>query len=244
MSRIRPAFPSSTPGIEVVQTDDGSRTLRLVRKKSVTWHSASGALSESQLVYLENSGVAKRLANGQATSVFEVGFGTGLNFWLTASWAMQHQSRLEYTAVETDLINWTTLAELEYDKLSACHDAIAAFARLIFRPGQQATGGGHAVETVLLNLIVDPLQAWLKNTGESFDAIYFDPFDPDEAPQLWQPDVFTDLYQRTRPGGRLVTYCVKSSIQKAVAAAGFHVTKTPGPDNGKREVLVAHRSDH
>jgi hypothetical protein len=71
------------------------------------------------------------------------------------------------------------------------------------------------------------------------DAIYFDPFSPDSNPELWTPKIFQQAHNFLKPAGRLVSYCVKSSVRRDLAACGFEVHKVAGPVGGKREVLQA-----
>ncbi len=73
----------------------------------------------------------------------------------------------------------------------------------------------------------------------SCDAVYFDAFSPQTSPELWTVEVFQAMYGLLKPRGRLVTYCVKRSVQDGLRQVGFDVCKTPGPSGGKREVLVA-----
>ena len=75
-----------------------------------------------------------------------------------------------------------------------------------------------------------------------FDAIYFDPFSPDTAPQLWSDEVFGFAASVLRPGGTLSSYCVKGDVRRRLAQADFAVTRLPGPQLGKREVLLCRRN--
>ena len=68
--------------------------------------------------------------------------------------------------------------------------------------------------------------------------IYFDAFAPDAQPELWTEEVFRKLATCMIPGGALVTYCSKSSVRRALQAAGWLVEKVPGPA-GKREIVRA-----
>ena len=78
-----------------------------------------------------------------------------------------------------------------------------------------------------------------KLKGEQrYDAIYLDAFSPDVNPECWTEAFFHKLSPLLATQGRLATYCVKGSVRRALGAAGFTVTKYPGP-TGKREVLFA-----
>lgn len=75
----------------------------------------------------------------------------------------------------------------------------------------------------------------------AYDAIYFDPFSPQTNPELWTSEVFSVAAAALRPGGVLTSYCVKSSVRRALQQCGMLVHKAAGPMGGKREVLVARR---
>ena len=113
-----PRGPDASVGPDVVDTADGSRTLRS-GAHGQTFKSRLGALTESRSVFLEGSGVAARLAAGEPTCLLEIGFGTGLNFLVTAEAARVAGTKVHYVAVETDLLPAATLRALAY------HEALA-----------------------------------------------------------------------------------------------------------------------
>ena len=242
----RPGNPTSDPQLEWVETDDGSRTLRYVDSK-VTWHSESGALAESKLVFLQNSGVEERLQNGEPTKVLEIGFGTGLNFWLAASVAINHGTRLQYTSLEPRLLDHSIVSELQHRLISDCQPAAERFFK-VFREFDSKTNAALSVEENDVELRIlryELVEFFAKSdyTSQRFDAIFHDPFGPDDEADLWTEEVFHRLHQMLQSDGRLVTYCVKSEIQRRLKSVGFKVTKTRGPIGGKREVLFASKID-
>ena len=102
--------------MKVVLTNDGSWTLYSPDVQE-TFHSCAGAYSESRKVFLENSGAADRLEQGLATRILEIGFGTGLNFFLTADEALRRNTSLDYTCFDPWLIGRETLETLNYRPL-------------------------------------------------------------------------------------------------------------------------------
>lgn len=80
-------------------TDDGSLTL-WNQALNETYHSGCGAAAESLVVYLANSGVLSRLISNLPTRVFEMGFGTGSAFLLTAAIAEHFRTPLDFWAIE------------------------------------------------------------------------------------------------------------------------------------------------
>src|SRR5690606_27742359 len=98
----------------VIVTADGSRTLSS-STFGETYGSRHGALTEALHVFLDGSGVRRRLEAGHPTSVLEIGFGTGLNFLVTAAAAEEHGVQLRYRAIERDPLDATTLREVYTD---------------------------------------------------------------------------------------------------------------------------------
>jgi tRNA U34 5-methylaminomethyl-2-thiouridine-forming methyltransferase MnmC len=76
------------------------------------------------------------------------------------------------------------------------------------------------------------------SSNEQFDLIYFDAFGPRAQAELWVLPVFEKMYNLTRNGGLLVTYCAKGQVKRDLKSAGFTVTSVPGPP-GKREMTIA-----
>lgn len=239
--RQRTSFPTVLQHLRAVVTDDGSRTLQDTRD-GLAWHSESGALAESQHVYLKNSGVNDRLQQGKPTRVLEVGFGTGLCFWLAATAAYRCNARLDYVSFENMLLPAAVASELRHDELSDCQPAYDQFAARIFDSPQFATGRVAChVGTVNLELFTTDISNDVSSELGEFDAVFHDPFSPEDAPEMWSEELFQKLFDQLKPHGRLVTYCVKSSIQRLLVSIGFEVVKTKGPPGGKREVLIATR---
>tara|TARA_R110002073_G_scaffold133122_19_gene280301 strand:- start:9275 stop:10102 length:828 start_codon:yes stop_codon:yes gene_type:complete len=269
-NRVR--LPCQDPTLEIEVTDDGSRTL-INKATGDSYHSSSGAISETRHVYLRNSGVQERLSSGQATRVLEIGLGTGMGMFLTVDHAIKHGTPLDYvaleyhwlsadvvrelapeswvdnTAVVADYIRWRSSVpapqlpsgqlpsgQLPSGQLPSGHLPNSESAEPKLISGFCWHAGEHQVVQIQL---VDALR-W-RHEGESFDAIYFDPFAPDTNAELWQTPMLAVMYKLLNMDGRFVTYCVKREVRDRLKAVGFDVRKIRGPEGGKREVLVATR---
>ena len=247
----RPRSPSGIPGYQWLTTDDGSRTL-WNEQLGEAFHSGCGAVEESLVVYLINSGVADRLQRSEPTTVLEIGFGTGTAFLLTASLAEYCRTPLDYTALEVNLLPvelfeglvLTTGNHLPEPAFAAAETLrtawIAAMGQLDVSSRQHRW---QLSEFVSLNLILEDAQRYRCPPDERKHAVYFDPFSPESSAELWSAGMFEQMYEALLPGGTLTSYCVKGSIRRMLAAAGFDVAKLPGPPRGKREVLRARRPE-
>ncbi len=110
----RPITTTSLPHLDIMLTDDGSRTLR-DRELNETYHSGCGALSECWHVYLQNSGVHDLLAKQPVSPVrvLELGFGTGMGWLITAATAEIYQASLDYVSIERSLLPVDVLAQID-----------------------------------------------------------------------------------------------------------------------------------
>lgn len=241
---MRPFRPiAEIDGCELViqTTDDASPTL-LDPQTRVAYHSASGAVSETRHVYLDNSGIASRLAGGIKSDVLEVGLGTGLGMLLTLDLAIRHGTTVHYTALENRMLTADILARLELGRPLGRPELARVFIDWRRSLGDTPPPGTYRCElTSAGQLTVEHGDArrWRGATPECFDAIYFDPFAPSVSPELWSREMLRVMHRVLRGSGRIVTYCVSRQVRDEFAAAGFLVQRVPGPRGGKREVLVA-----
>ena len=253
----RETFPTDRDDLLVVQTDDGSRTLQYAGTDDL-YHSGCGAKTETQHVYLENSNVAMRLQQQLPTRILEVGLGTSMGMLMSMDLAVRQQAKLSYVALEIDWISAQTLGFLQpenwlsqsanserspsdkpSDSSSKLVQRYMAFRQSL--PARVPTGDYHWQLDVQrqLMVVVGDLLDWQVSSVSPFDAIYYDPFSPASAPQLWDQACFAKMRSIALPHTRLVTYCCSRKVRDALQAAGWEVQRVPGPPGGKREVLYA-----
>jgi tRNA U34 5-methylaminomethyl-2-thiouridine-forming methyltransferase MnmC len=246
----------------LIKTADGSLTLKdgLLEE---SYRSEFGAASESFHVYLKNSGVYDQLIGKDAAKdsdcelrLLEYGFGTGLNYLLTASLATTQRKRVEYVALEKLLLSDSILDALKLDlsvqhceaitarcppiEIARQYNSLLEWRRALPDVPQNGTYSG-STEFVNLKLIIGPAEHYKAEEGKSFDAIYFDPFSPKSSPELWTASVLEQAFRSLKPGGTLTTYCVAGDVRRALTKANFEVHRLPGPTKGKRQVLLAVR---
>lgn len=98
--------------IEIRQTADGSNTLYLPELDE-TYHSSHGAVQEAMHVFIEH-GLTFVGQEKKSISVFEMGFGTGLNALLTAQWSEQHSCSIRYIGIELHPISEDIWGQMDY----------------------------------------------------------------------------------------------------------------------------------
>ncbi len=216
---------------EIILTTDGSHSIA-VPEIGVTYHSTHGAIHESMHVFIE-AGLRPIAAGKDQISIFEMGFGTGLNALLTIAEAEKKQQHVYYQTIETDPLEANI-----YELLNYCEQ--------LDRPDLQVPF--QALHSAAWNTTIEitPYFTFKKNLvslaaflpDRLFDLIYFDAFAPENQPELWTAVVFKTIAAWMNHSAVLTTYCSKSIVRKAMAEAGLKVDKIPGPPH-KREMVRA-----
>ncbi|MGE5518739.1 MAG: tRNA (5-methylaminomethyl-2-thiouridine)(34)-methyltransferase MnmD [Candidatus Dadabacteria bacterium] len=217
---------------KLIITEDGSHTISLPEQQ-VTYHSVHGAIQESMHVFIK-TGLHYIIVQHKPGSinVFEMGFGTGLNAFLTAIEADSREIRINYTCIDNTPLTAAETAELNYPVLIG-HKQL--FRNIHAAPWEQITSISSFFTILKLEKAIETYEP----IG-SFDLIYFDAFDPAVQPSLWTEKIFAKMYHLLVPGGTLVTYSSKGEVRRSLKAVGFNVSKLPGPP-GKREITRAVR---
>lgn len=219
--------------MKLLPTADGSLTIQL-EGKDTTYHSRHGAIGESMHVYIQ-SGLQYVLDTASRTeiSIFEMGFGTGLNTLLTFIETTHRGTIVSYDAIDVQPIPGSIISELNYTDLLERRDLDSLFRNL------HATSWNEPVH-------LSPQFRFRKRLSDvhlilpddKYDLIYYDAFSPRDVPEQWTVPVFEKMHSMLNEKGVLVTYCSKSIVRRAMQAAGFEVHKLPGP-YGKREIVRA-----
>ena len=221
---------SPTPSLIV--SEDGSHTL-YVEALDEHYHSTHGAIQESNHVFIEAG--LKQVNNSLETiRIFEVGFGTGLNAFLSLLYAEENKKHIYYSSVELYPLNIDIAGKLNYANILS-PDKHDLFLKLHSSDWNEEL---KISEYFTLNKRSISLENI--NITDKFNLIYFDAFAPEKQPELWTADIFNRMYDILLPGGILTTYCAKGQVRRNMIEAGFTVERIPGPP-GKREIMRARK---
>lgn len=207
---------------EIEHTLDGSPTL-VHPLFGAYYHSTRGAWGESLHVFV---GAGFRAVSLDEFRILEVGFGSGLNAYLSLRAAEEEKKRVEYRAVEPYPVALETARRLSYA------------ADPLFMALHEAPWEGWVRITDRFSLEKNEIALSACRFDTVFDLVYFDAFDPDCQPEMWTGEVFERLGNTLRPGGLLVTYSAKGVVKRNLRAAGFEVKRLPGA-LGKHHMLRA-----
>ncbi len=213
---------------QIITTGDGSHTI-YVPGINDHYHSVYGAVQESEYIFIRNG---FDICPADPVSIFEVGFGTGLNALLTAARSIETSRKVNYTCIEKYFLDDKTIRSLNHF-LYAGEQGKEIYTRL-----HEAEAG--SVAEICNNFNINKIKGDLVTDiiPGKYDLIYFDAFGPDRQPEMWSISIFEKIAGITNPGGIFVTYSAKGEVKRNLRRVGFDVSVVPGPP-GKRHIIRA-----
>ena len=215
--------------MNIEPTADGSNTL-FVPELNEHYHSIKGAWTESEHIFIR---MGLEHHPSPSPRVLEIGFGTGLNAFLTLLYADKTQRTVHYTSLERYPVAPELISHLGYPE-RICPERAVDFYAL-----HRAAWEEDIPLTPYFTLHKVQTDFTTYDFPDAYDVIYFDAFAPEKQPEMWTQELFARLYHSLRPGGILTTYCAKGAVRRTLQAVGFTVKRLPGPPEGKREILRA-----
>lgn len=217
---------------EIIQTLDGSTTIHL-KDWDECYHSKHGAIQEAKHVFIQNG---LSLFPNQSVSILEIGFGTGLNAFITLLESKKLHQSIHYVGVEAYPVNAAEVIAMNYvTELNAFSDE-ALFKKMHESNWDEKVVLHPEFELTKRKQFFDEIDA-----VEEFDLIYFDAFGYRVQPELWSTAIFKKMFTALRPGGKLVTYAARGVVKRSMIEVGFTVEKLAGPP-GKREMFRASKA--
>jgi len=215
----------------IIQTEDGSSTL-FNPEIGENYHSIHGAVQESNHVFLK-SGLEFFLnkQHQHTVSILEVGFGTGLNYLLSADYCFQNNITLNYTGIERYPVSREILVQIgntRYVSEIIGSEFIDNYEAAMISDINTKTG----------KLLIDINDAANYRSRNIADIIYFDAFATARQPEMWRLEVLANICSYLKTGGVFVTYAITGNLKRMMKSLGFSIEKAPGAP-GKREMLRA-----
>jgi tRNA U34 5-methylaminomethyl-2-thiouridine-forming methyltransferase MnmC len=220
--------------VRIITTSDGSHSL-LNTALNETYHSIHGAIQESRHVFIVH-GLEEWLSKSRSSEakILEIGFGTGLNAFISALESSARNLKVYYESWEAFPLDDLVIHQLNYPGILGSK---ALFNDIHAAPWNQPTKVAQefTLRKTKANLLND-------SPGDSmkFDIIFFDAFAPARQPEMWSAEVLKKVVDALAPGGIWVTYCAKGQVKRDLRALGLNVETLPGPP-GKKEMIRASR---
>lgn len=227
---------------KIISTEDGSATI-FIPEWNESYHSKHGAIQEAYHVFIQNG--LDFFPKDQSVSILEIGFGTGLNAFISLLESNARNLKINYTGLEKYPVSSEEFQNLNYSKSlkefnpnvqTNLEDMKTYYFELMNAKWED-------FQEINPNFRLNKVQADFLDFNypeNSFDLIYFDAFGARVQPELWTEELFAKIYGSMKEGAIFTTYSAKGSVRRALIAVGLEVEKRPGPP-GKREMLVGRK---
>ena len=223
---------------KIITTKDGSKTIH-IEEWNEQYHSVHGAINEANHVFIKHGLLHFFEINPSVihseVSILEIGFGTGLNAFLSALKANENNFKINYVGVEAYPVQPDEIAALNYIQL------IDDTQEELFNSIHQSKW--ETQEIISSNFKLTKQQKFFADIQDKncFDIIYFDAFGARVQPELWSEAIFSLMYDALKENGVLVTYAAIGRVKRLMQDLGFTIERLEGPP-GKRHMLRGTKS--
>ncbi|PIN76865.1 hypothetical protein COV17_00650 [Candidatus Woesearchaeota archaeon CG10_big_fil_rev_8_21_14_0_10_36_11] len=205
-----------------VTTADKTETF-LNESVGETYHSQTGAVEEALKKYAIPCKIAEKALSGHIR-LLDVCSGLGYNSAMAIDIALQSNPKcvIEVIGLEYDPEIITKIQEVNppipffnhYKKLT---------------PETTELNEGN----VTVRFIIGDARETIKELSENhFDAVFFDPFSPKTAPDMWGTEFFKEIYRVMKESGIMATYSCARIARDNMSKAGLFYDD--GPIVGRR----------
>lgn len=241
------------------------------------YFSTEDGIAESHYVFFEHNKIGQRFsefvnrqvpcsktaANAWQFSdiavfrIAETGFGSALNFLLTAQqWCESYQAKMvQHSLLESGEYLPVQLHYISVEKFPMCRadlqrvfsdfPTLEPFLMELLENYPPLLPGWHDVYLfdglIRLTLWFGDAISGLEQCEAAFkvDAWYLDGFTPSKNPEMWQPKLFQQMARLSRQGTTFATFTAASAVRKGLQKVGFDVQKDSGYGL-KREMCFGH----
>lgn len=214
---------------KIIMTSDGSKTIYLPHLDE-TYHSSHGAVQEAIHVFMR---YGIQSIEQEEISIFEMGFGTGLNAFLSYIESEKSGINIHYSGIEAYPVAPDIAMQMDYCSLIG-EEHQSKFEQL------------HKMDWDIVHQLsglfsFEKIHAKIEDyfpEKEQVDVVFYDAFGPRAQEDMWRPEILQKMYDLLKPNGFLVTYCAKGQVKRDLKSIGFEIEALPGPP-GKREMTRA-----
>ena len=193
------------------------------------YFSLEDGLAETRHVFIDGNDLRARAQAG--FHIAELGFGTGLNLLATLEALCGVPGPIRYTSFEA-----YPIPRADAERALRAFPELDA-SGLLAHWGQER----FALGALEVEIILGDARTTLPHWDGQADAWYLDGFSPARNPELWTDTLMAEVGRHTKAGGSFATYTAAGHVRRALAAAGFTVTRAPGYGR-KRHMSRGHKA--
>ncbi|WP_018356668.1 bifunctional tRNA (5-methylaminomethyl-2-thiouridine)(34)-methyltransferase MnmD/FAD-dependent 5-carboxymethylaminomethyl-2-thiouridine(34) oxidoreductase MnmC [Rodentibacter pneumotropicus] len=209
-------------------------------------------LAETDYVFLQGNQLWERWLTYENTHfvIAETGFGTGLNFFATTALFRKFRQQFQHSPLKRLYFISFEKYPLKPTALQQAHSAYPQFAEVsrhlqcYWQSPIKGCQRIHFDETILdlwFGDVTENLPQLGDYMNEHIDAWFLDGFSPSKNPDMWNENLYVQMYRFTKPNGTFATFTAASAVRKGLELVGFEVTKRKGFGK-KRECLSGQKT--
>lgn len=203
------------------------------------YFNAEDGIGESRYVFIEGAGIPEIWHGKPHFHITELGFGTGLNFLLTAdAWQQTTAPDAHLTYVGIDL---HPLPRAELEKIYPHWPELDSTGKALSNVYPDTDAGAHIcypAENITLMLLWGEAVEMLRTIRRKQNLFFLDGFAPQKNPAMWRDEIYPELARIAAPGAVVTTFTAAGMVKRGLEQNHFTVTKTKGFGH-KRERITA-----
>lgn len=190
------------------------------------YFSAEDGLAETHHVFLNGNNLPTAWQNRDHFTIFETGFGTGLNF--LAAWDL-----FEKTAQPDQILNFISVEKHPLD-----HNTIReALSQWDFSDKIERMITHNLPNTINCIVHNGDVNTVLPRLNDTVDCWFLDGFTPAKNPDMWTDAVFQNMARMSNSDATFATFTAAGHVRRGLHNAGFTVHKIKGFGR-KRDMLI------
>jgi tRNA 5-methylaminomethyl-2-thiouridine biosynthesis bifunctional protein len=206
------------------------------------------AIAEIKNIFIEPNKLEKRFTDDSKITIGDLGFGFGLNFFVTAKIWMQHKDNsciesLEYIAIEEALPSKEQILRV-IKNFPALGDICTYFLSLYDPMHNDMTRIHLPHLNMRLTLIENKAELALENLlgfkNNKIDAWYLDGFDPKKNASMWSSSIAQLIGSLSSESATFGTFTSAGFVKRNLRKFGFNVSKVKG-FGAKRHKLIGRK---
>lgn len=208
------------------------------------------AILEIENVFIEPNNLNEKIKNGLKIRIGELGFGFGLNFFVTANyWIKNSQSsnihNLEYLSIDKAMPSKDQLRRViqNFPELKdICNSFMESYEndhndiQRIYLPSFK----------IKLTLIQNDAESALKNLlgfkNNQINSWYLDGFDPKKNKSMWSNSVFQNISYLSTQDATFGTFTAAGFVKRGLSKFGFQVEKVKGFATKRHKLIGKYKS--
>ena len=208
------------------------------------------AIEEIENIFIEPNKILERIKNGSHIHIGELGFGFGLNFFVTANFWLKNNPNAQSCNLEYVSIDEAMPTKAQVLKVIQKFPDLKNVCEYFLKNYQYSHNDIQRIHLpslkIKLTLIHNDAESALKNLlgfqNNLIDAWYLDGFDPGKNNGMWSNSVFQNISHLSSEGATFGTFTSAGFVRRGLSKFGFDVNKVKGFGNKRHKLIGSSNS--